>query len=83
MSSGRSNISPEMRRRYCEAPDVAGDYSLEELRRLRVLLRRLRFLSTQLAQPDAGGATGREFVERERDALIFILTEIEYLIINN
>ena len=77
MSDRSQNISPAMRRRYCEAPDVAGDYSLEELRRLRVLLRRLRFLSTQLEHPDTG--TGREFVERERDALIFVLQEIEYL----
>ena len=81
MSDRSQNISPKMRRRYCEALDVSGDYSLEELRRLRVLLRRLRFLATQLEQPDTG--TGREFVERERDALIFILTEIEYLSINN
>lgn len=77
MSDRSQNISPEMRARYRESRQAVKDFRFDELKRLRVLLRRVRYLATQLASSPP--SAGREFVEREFEALIFVLEEIEYL----
>lgn len=73
------NIHPLTRSLYREAKTVHEDYDLSEIKHLRVLLRRLRFLETQLMVPEEDFTGGRDFVVRERDALIFTLTDAEYL----
>ena len=59
------------------------EYDFSEIRRLRVLLRRLRFLEANIRkhgglQAESGGAT---FAELEAEALEFALTEMGYLLI--
>lgn len=69
---------------YHEAPGVREEFDPGELRKLRVLLRRLRFLESKIAEigglanggNDGGGAV---FVEAEVDALEFALDEIGFL----
>lgn len=74
-SSG--NIHPSTRSLYREAADAKAMYDDAEVKHLRVLLRRLRFLESQLMLDRP--TIGREFVVRERDSLIFTLTEVDYL----
>lgn len=69
---------------YREATTAEEDFTLPELKKLRFLLRRLRYLETQIQKREAakqvqgeGGALS--FVEAERDALEFALLEIGYL----
>lgn len=73
------NIHPSTRSLYREANNIHEEYSRDEVKHMRVLLRRLRFLETQLMAPEADMLGGRDFVVRERDALIFTLTDAEYL----
>jgi hypothetical protein len=68
---------------YQEAPGVRQEFDHHELRRLRFLLRRLRFLETSIASsggletsPESGGAA---FAEWECEALEWVLTEIGFL----
>lgn len=68
--------------RYHEHPDAKGEFSRVELRRLRLLLRRLRFLEAQvaasggMAESESGGAA---FAEWEIEALEWVLTEMDFL----
>lgn len=68
---------------YRERPDAEKYFDRAELKKLRFLLRRLRFLETQTQEsakgnkPNTGG--GAVFVESEIESLEFALTEIEYL----
>lgn len=67
---------------YWEDPDVENlDYSREELRYLRQVLRRLRFLEKQIIDRGSTDATGGGglYATLERDALEWLLREIEYL----
>ena len=54
-----------------------------ELRRLRLLLRRLRFLETQINRHDGAGeedtSGGAQFAEWEVEALEWVLVEFDYL----
>lgn len=69
--------------RYHEASDVEAEFTTVELRRLRLLLRRLRFLEAQIAKQ--GGLNGENpgggaaFAEWEVEALEWLLTEVGYL----
>ncbi len=69
--------------RYREAPEAAKDFTRQELRRARLLLRRLHFLEKQindqggLAQGGASG--GAAFAEWELEALEWVLVEIGFL----
>lgn len=71
---------------YTERKDAEERFDRSELKRLRILLRRLRFLETKLRDsargtaPQIGG--GLVFIEAEIESLEFVLTEIEYLEIN-
>lgn len=68
---------------YHERSDVSEIFKREEIRRLRQLLRRLRYLEAQvrerggLADPRANG--GAAHVELEIEALEFVLVEVDYL----
>lgn len=68
---------------YQEAATAEEDFERDELKKLRFLLRRLRFLETQLQasargeKPKIGG--GMIFVEAEIEALEFVLTDADYL----
>lgn len=68
---------------YHEREDVEEFFTREELRRLRQLLRRLRFLEAQvrerggMADPRANG--GAAHAELEIEAFEFVLTEMEYM----
>lgn len=68
---------------YHEAPDARRDFNRVELRRLRLLLRRLRFLEKQIRESgglDNGAASGgAAFAEWEAEALEFVLTEVGFL----
>lgn len=69
---------------YHEAPDVERNFNRAELRRCRMLLRRLRFLEDQIRRSgglvdggkDSGGAA---FTEWEAEALEWALKELEFL----
>lgn len=68
---------------YHEAASARNEFNKVELRRLRLLLRRLRFLESQVAK--TGGLAndnatgGAAFAEWEVDALEWILTEVGFL----
>lgn len=67
--------------RYREHPLATTEFALDELKRLRFLLRRLRFLDAKAAVE--GGVhesgTGAVFADLEIDALVYVLSEIGYL----
>lgn len=69
--------------RYHEADDIQQEFTRDEIRSLRILLRRLRFLDNQveekggLSDPNANG--GAAFAEWERDALAYALTELGFI----
>lgn len=69
--------------KYREIPRVESEFSAEEIRHLRLLLRRLRFLETQIAASGglsaASASGGAAFAEWEEAALGWTLTEIGYL----
>ena len=68
---------------YHEAPNVRDEFDRVEIRRCRLLLRRLRFLEAQVQQTGglaAGGASGgAAFAEWEVEALEWILSEVGFL----
>jgi hypothetical protein len=68
---------------YHEVPDAVRKFSKAELRRCRLLLRRLRFLEAQIRESggmaDPGNNGGAMFAEWEVEALEWILTDIEFL----
>ena len=67
--------------RFHEAVTALDDFDRVEIRRLRLLLRRLRFLETQINSrsglEDPSGAG--QFAEWEVEALEWLLTEVGYL----
>lgn len=69
--------------RYHEAPGAKEEFSRTELRSLRLLLRRLRFLEAQVALSGGlehgGGSGGAAFAEWEVEALEWILGEMDFL----
>lgn len=69
------------RSKYQERKSAVEDFDRDEIKHLRMALRRLRFLETKIR--DAGGqldaSGGAIFDEKEADALAFILTEIDFL----
>lgn len=77
-----ANIDPSQSV-YHEREDAEEEFTPEELRRMRLLLRRMRFLEKQinesggLASPGASG--GAAFAEWELEALQWVLTEMDYL----
>lgn len=62
---------------YEEAPDARDDFNRTELRRLRLLMRRLRFLEAQVRDvgglQDGNGSGGAAFAEWEVEALEWLL----------
>lgn len=62
---------------YHEDPAARKEFSRKELRRARLLLRRLRFLETQVKKTgglqDGGGSGGAAFAEWEVEALEWVL----------
>ena len=68
---------------YHEAPEAREDFNRTELRSLRLLLRRLRFLEAQVRETggmaDGQGSGGAAFAEWEIGALEWILTEVGFL----
>lgn len=68
--------------RYQESPDARLEFNRRELRRCRLLLRRLRFLETKADQEnfaDANNSGGSAFAEWEAEALEWLLTEVGFL----
>lgn len=68
---------------YHEAPEARKEFSRQELKRARLLLRRLRFLETQVRESGGLQSTsasgGAAFAEWEVEALEWVLTEIGFL----
>lgn len=68
---------------YREAVTARGDFTQMELRRCRLLLRRLHFLEKQIAQRgglrNGGDGGGAGYVEWELEALEWALTELGFL----
>lgn len=68
---------------YHEDTGARADYSKQEIRRMRLLLRRLRFLETKIRDQgglsDGGGSGGSAFAEWEADALEWALDELGFL----
>ena len=68
---------------YHEDPSARDEFSKSELRRLRLLLRRLRFLETKVRDQgglqDGGGSGGAAFAEWEVEALEWVLDEMGFL----
>lgn len=70
---------------YHEDPTArtSGDFTRLELRRCRLLLRRLRFLEAQIRETggldNGGGSGGAAFAEWEVEALEWALTELGFL----
>lgn len=75
-------IDPDQSR-YHERPDARNEYSETEIKRLRLILRRLRFLEHQVrvngGLANGGGSGGAAFADWEMDALAWLLKEVEYL----
>lgn len=68
---------------YHEAPEARRDFNKQELRRCRLLLRRLRFLEAQVRTTggleSGSGSGGAAFAEWEVEALEWILYEVGFL----
>ena len=68
---------------YHEDERTVGDYTKVEVRRLRFLLRRLRFLETQVREngglQNGGDSGGSAFAEWEMEALEWLLDDIGFL----
>lgn len=59
---------------YHESPDARNEFTVEELRSLRLLLRRLRFLENQVRENKVEeGSGGAMFAQWEVIALEFVL----------
>lgn len=68
--------------RYHEALTAPGEFDRVEIRRLRLLLRRLRFLETQVnsrAGSEEDSSAGAQFAEWEVEALEWVLSDLGYL----
>lgn len=66
--------------RYHEDPAARNEFSGKELKHMRVLLRRLRFLEAQVAKrPIESGSGGAVFADLESSALAWVLTEVGFL----
>lgn len=69
---------------YHESPKATSDFDRGELRKLRFLLRRLRYIEGQIAErgglKDGGGAgAAGAFAEMEVEALEFVLDDLGFL----
>jgi hypothetical protein len=68
---------------YHEAPEAKAEFNRSELRSLRLLLRRLRFLEAQVRQSgglrDGSASGGAAFAEWEIEALEWVMTEVGFL----
>lgn len=68
---------------YHEAPEARREFNHKELRRMRLLLRRLRFLEAQIRQTggleNGGNSGGAAFAEWEVEALEWVLTDMGFL----
>lgn len=68
---------------YHEDEGARKEFDKAELRRLRLLLRRLRFLEAQVREngglTNGGASGGAAFAEWEVEALEWILTEVGFL----
>lgn len=68
---------------YREHPEASAEFSRKELRSLRLLLRRLRFLEASVAKTgglkDGDSNGGGAFAEWEIEALEYVLTDIGFL----
>lgn len=69
--------------RYSEASNAAGDFSRDELRHCRTLLRRLQFLESKVDESGGiaapGGSGGAAWAEWESAGLEWILKDIGFL----
>lgn len=67
--------------KFHEAPSARADFSQEEIRKCRLLLRRLRFLEEKIRTTGGleSGTGGGAFAEMEAEATEWILREIGYL----
>ena len=76
------NVDPS-KSEYEEDPEGRGAFSRAEQRRLRLLLRRLRFLEAQINKrgglSDGAAGGGAAFAEMEVEALEFVLTDIGFI----
>lgn len=70
---------------YSESPDAKQEFKRDELRHLRLLLRRLHFLEEKVNKNGGVGAAsgngGAAFAEWELAATEWILSDIGYLVI--
>lgn len=68
---------------YQEAADAVTEFNRMELKRCRLLLRRLRYLERKVKESggltNPSGSGGAAFVEWEVEALEWVLTEVGYL----
>jgi len=68
---------------YHEHSQAKNDFSRKELRALRLLLRRLRFLEARVRETggleDGASSGGAAFAEWEVEALEFVLSEVGFL----
>lgn len=68
---------------YHEDPKARYEFSRRELRSLRLLLRRLRFLEAQVRETggleSGSGSGGAAFAEWEVEALEWVLTDVGFL----
>jgi hypothetical protein len=68
---------------YHESPLARDEFNRRELRSLRLLLRRLRFLEAQVRETggleNTSGSGGAAFAEWEVEALEWVLTEVGFL----
>lgn len=75
-------IDPD-KSKYHEAPEARKEFNRAELRSLRLLLRRLRFLENQIRKngglQSENGSGGAAFAEWEAEALVWIMTEVGFL----
>lgn len=64
---------------YQEAHDVSTEFDADELRRCRLVLRRLRFLEGKARDTERPDSTSAMFVVWEIEALAWMLTELGFL----
>lgn len=70
--------------KYHEDPEGIRQYNRTERKRLRLLLRRLRFLEAKVRESggltSGDGSGGDVFAELESDALEYVLYEMEFIL---
>lgn len=71
---------------FSEIPESRAQFSRQEVKHARILLRRLQFLESKIREnggmTNGGDDGGAAFTEWEADALEWVLTDLEFIVVD-